>query len=213
MVRQQQGGFVFNTPMKFPYLPVITTFADHPITKGLESVVLPFASSIHYTNADSLLKITPIAFTSEKSGAEQVPTAFNVGKEWKRSDFPLSKLPVAVAVEGKTGGNKFKMVVFSDGDFAVNQQQGRSPQQQLQPDNVNLFVNSVDWLSDDTGLIELRTKEVTSRPLNADIEDSTKTIVKYVNFLLPILIIILYGFFRVQRKRNTRLRIMAERYD
>ena len=76
----------------------------------------------------------------------------------------MSEIPVAVAMEGKIANNTFtKMVVFSDGDFAVN---GEGQQtQQLQPDNVNLMTNAIDWLSDDTGLIELRTKGVTSRPL------------------------------------------------
>jgi hypothetical protein len=47
--------------------------------------------------------------------------------------------------------------LISDGDFAVNGE-GNQPQQ-LQQDNVNLMVNSIDYLSDDTGLIELRTKD------------------------------------------------------
>jgi hypothetical protein len=29
MVRQQQAGFTFNTPIQFPYLPIITNFTDH----------------------------------------------------------------------------------------------------------------------------------------------------------------------------------------
>lgn len=92
------------------------------------------------------------------------------------------------------------MVVFSDGDFAVN---GEGQQaQQLQPDNVNLMTNAIDWLSDDTGLIELRTKGVTARPLDAQLEDSTKTLVKYANFLIPIAAIILFGFARFQYKKN-----------
>ena len=48
------------------------------------------------------------------------------------------------------------MVVFSDGDFAVNGE-GQNAQQ-LQPDNVSLMSNAIDWLSDDTGLIELTNK-------------------------------------------------------
>jgi ABC-type uncharacterized transport system involved in gliding motility auxiliary subunit len=72
--------------------------------------------------------------------------------------------------------------------------------------------NAVDWLSDDTGLIELRTKGVTSRPLDASLEDSTKTLLKYLNFLLPIILIILYGIFRFQYKKKIRNQIMATEY-
>ncbi|MCH8318516.1 MAG: hypothetical protein IIA88_08475, partial [Bacteroidetes bacterium] len=71
--------------------------------------------------------------------------------------------------------------------------------QQVHPDNVNFAVNSIDWISDDTGLIELRTKGITSRPLKA-IEDSKKTLYKYGNVLAPILLILIYGLFRYQMR-------------
>ncbi|HKK42616.1 MAG TPA: GldG family protein, partial [Bacteroidales bacterium] len=45
-IQQQQGGFTMTTPVQFPYLPVIHRFADNPVTKGLESVSLQFASPI-----------------------------------------------------------------------------------------------------------------------------------------------------------------------
>jgi len=73
------------------------------------------------------------------------------------------------------------------------------------------MVNSIDWLSDDTGLIELRTKGVKQRPLD-QVEDSNKAILKYFNFLFPILTIVLIGFFRIQYNRNLRMKRMEERY-
>ena len=211
MVRQQQGIFVMNTPVSFPYLPIITNFSDHAITKGLESVVLPFASSIRINPADTTLSYIPLAFSSEKSGIKNLPVYFDISKQWVPSDFTLSSIPVAVAVEGNIVGNlSSKMVVFSDGDFATN---GEGQQaQQLQPDNISLMVNAIDWLSDDTGLIELRTKGVTSRPLDASLEEGTKTMVKYLNFLLPILLIILYGVYRYQTNRKIRNKLKSIDY-
>lgn len=211
MVRQQQGMFVMNTPVNFPYLPVITNFADHPVTKGLESVILPFTSQIKIVSKDNSVKYTTIAASSEKSGVEQAPIYFDISKNWTAQDFQQSNLPVAVTAEGKLAGNtESKMVVFSDGDFAVNGEgeQGR----QLQPDNINLMANAVDWLSDDTGLVELRTKGVTARPLDARLEDSTKTFVKYLNFLLPIVLIIIYGIFRFQLNKRKRNKLMSVNY-
>ena len=212
MVRQQQGMFVMNTPVKFPYLPLITNFADHPITKGIESVLMPFASPIKLLPKDSTLKVTKLAVTSDKSGMEKPPIYFNIQKKWSASDFPASSLPVAVAVSGKLEGNTFsKMVVFGDGDFAVNGP-GKNGGQRLQADNVNLMANSIDWLSDDTGLIALRTKGITSRPLKSNISDSTKTLVKYLNFLLPILLIIGFGIVRYRYRRSKRNKWMSEKY-
>ena len=73
------------------------------------------------------------------------------------------------------------------------------------------MVNAIDWLSDDTGLIELRTKGVTVRFLDP-IEDSTKTKLKYLNFFLPIFLILLYGFFRYRKNRVIREKRRVEKY-
>lgn len=105
---------------------------------------------------------------------------------------------VAVAVEN----DNRRMIVFGDGDFIINGS-GQN-QQRLNEDNVNLFVNSVDWLADDTGLIQLRTKGVTGRPIDPTLEDGTKALLKYLNFLLPIFAIIIYGVYRFQIKRKLK---------
>jgi hypothetical protein len=73
------------------------------------------------------------------------------------------------------------------------------------------MVNSIDWLSDDTGLIELRTKGVSSRPID-ELEDGRRSFLKYLNFLLPIALILVYGFLRGQKSKNMRLRRMQERW-
>ena len=211
MVRQQNGMFVMNTPVKFPYLPVITKFADHPITKGIESVIFPFASPIKISPADSTLHIVNLAVTSKNTGVEKPPVYFNVMKQWTKNDFPVSSLPVAVAVDGKIFDNTFsKMVVFGDGDFVVNGSGQRA--QRLEEDNINLMTNAIDWLSDDTGLIALRTKGISSRPIDPNLEQGTKTFLKYLNFLLPIFLIIGFGIIRYQYRRKLRNKWMNEDY-
>ncbi len=209
-VRQQVGPFSMPTQIQFPYLPKITNFAEHPITEGLEAVILPFASTITYTG-DTSLNFKPLAYTSKQSGTQPAPIQrFNINKEWTNKDFPLSKLTVGGLLSGNiVGDTQSNLVLFSDGDFAVSGE-GQN-RQQLGEDNVNLLVNSVDFLSDDTGLIELRTKGVTSRPLE-QLEDGQKTFLKYLNFLLPILLIIIYGITRMQMNRNKRIKRMEEGY-
>ncbi|OYT13273.1 MAG: hypothetical protein B6I19_06045 [Bacteroidetes bacterium 4572_114] len=73
------------------------------------------------------------------------------------------------------------------------------------------MVNSIDWLSDDTGLIDLRTKEVTSRPLS-ELEEGERTLRKWVNFLLPIVLVLIYGIVRMQMRRNKRIKRMEVGY-
>ena len=171
-VVQQQGSFSFSTQVQFPYLPVFTHFAKHPVTSGLETVIMQFASPVEYTG-DSTIHFTPLLLSSEKSGTQSVPLYFNIQKKWTDSDFPMKSIIAAGVLEGKIAGPKdSKMIVIGDGNFPVNGQGQQA--QQIAPDNVNLLVNSVDWLSDDTGLIELRTRGITSRLLD-QIEDGKRT--------------------------------------
>ncbi|HPB05722.1 MAG TPA: Gldg family protein [Prolixibacteraceae bacterium] len=208
-VRQQQGVFSITTQLSFPFLPLIKTFSDHPVSKGLETVLLQFASPIQYVG-DTTMKYSPLAFSSEKSGLMSPPIVFDIQKKWGNTDFTSPKQVVAASFEGMLSGNEeAKMIVIGDGDFAINGQGQQA--RQLTPDNVNLMVNSIDWLSDDTGLIELRTKGVTNRPLD-QIEDGKKTFLKYFNFLLPILLIIIYGLFRSRQNKIKEVKRMQEHF-
>lgn len=208
-LQQQQGNFIMTSQISFPYLPVISNFAKNPITDGLEEISLQFASPVTYSG-DTTKRFIPIAFSSEKSGTIKAPVYFDIQKQWTESDFPMSGIAVAGILEGKLSGEAdSKMVVVSDGDFAVNGPQRGS---QLPPDNVSLLVNSVDWLSDETGLIELRTKEVTSRPVK-EMSDSAKSLLKWINFLLPIILVIGYGLLRMQINRNKRIKRMEVNYE
>jgi len=124
-------------------------------------------------------------------------------------DFPLQNQVLGAALEGNLGGNTYsKMIVIADGDFPIN----AGGQQQVQPDNISLMVNSIDWLSDDTGLISLRTKGVSSRPIK-QMEDSTRGLLKWLNFLLPIILVLIYGIIRYQYRRNQRVARMEVDYS
>jgi len=208
-VQQQQGNFIMSSQVSFPYLPVISKFADNPVTKGLEAVALQFASPIAYSG-DTTKRFIPIAFSSAKSGTIRAPLYFDIQKEWTQNDFPMSGIAVAGIFEGKLAGSvNSKIVIVSDGDFAVN---GTQQGNQLPPDNISLLVNSVDWLSDDTGLIGLRTKVVTSRPVK-ELSDGTKTFLKWLNFILPIVLVIAYGLIKMQINRNKRINRMEVDYE
>lgn len=212
-VQQRTGFFALQMNVQLPYLPMISSFADHPITAGLENVVLEFPSSIRYSGGSSI-HYTPLAFTSAISDTQSAPVFVNMNRRWTQNDFHSSHLTVAAALQGQLvkGGAPTRMVVISDGNFIVNgpssQQQGG---RQLTPDNVNLMSNAIDWLTDNTGLIGLRTKAVTSRPLR-ETSDATKALIKYFNFLAPVLLAIGYGLYRARRNRRIRLQRSHEHY-
>lgn len=205
-IQQQQGFFTFQTPVPFPFLPLLSRFSDHPITKGIEQVMLPFASPLRFLGKPGVT-FSPLVLSSAKSGVVSAPTNFDiVNRKWTNEDFPMSDLAVAGVLEGQLSGSiNSRIVVVSDGDFCITGQQGQSP------DNINLFVNALDWLSDDTGLIELRTKGVATRPI-LQMEDSTRSFWKYMNFGAPIFLVLVYGIYRFQRQRTVRQKRMMERF-
>jgi gliding-associated putative ABC transporter substrate-binding component GldG len=209
-VRQQTGFMTFTRQIPFPYWPLIRKFQDDmPITEGLEQVMLQLVSTISY-QGDTSLTYKPFLFTSDKSGTLPLPVFFDVQKQWGNNDFPLKELTVGVVLRGHMGGsNPASIVLIGDGDFAVNGE-GQEAQQR-QPDNVSLMVNSIDYLSDDTGLIELRTKAVTSRPLK-EIDEAKRNWIKWINFALPLLLVVIYGIIRMQVRRRKRIKRMEEGY-
>lgn len=208
MVQQNTGFFRMQSQIMFPYLPIISKFADHPITSGLESVLLQFASPINYIG-DTTINYIPLIFSSDNSNTHPAITYFDIQKQWTKNDFTKESIVAGAIFESKKSVNPFKILLFGDGNFPVNGE-GQQAQQQ-QPDNINLFVNSIDYLSDDTGLIKLRTKGVTSRPLD-QVDEGKKTFLKYLNFLLPIVLVIGYGIFRAQRRKIIRLKQMQKGY-
>lgn len=208
-IQEQQMGFMLTRQMEFPYFPVLKTFTKHPVTEGLEAIIMSFASTVSY-RGDASKQYLPLVQTSEQSNVQSVPVIFDLNKEWTEKDFPARNLVVAAAITGNFGGTKAgRIIVVGDGDFAVN---GEGQQaHQINPDNANFFVNAVDWLSDDTGLIQLRTKGVTTRPLD-QVSDSTRLLVKILNFTLPIMLIIGYGIWRMDKNRRLRIKRMEEGY-
>ena len=201
-VRQQNGMFIMNRQIEFPYFPILSKFSEHPAAKGLEGVIMPFVSSISFLPKDSTVNIQPLVFSSENSGVVNTPVFIDIQKQWAESDFNAPSQVVAIAAEGPlSGAANSKMVVIANGAFAVNGE--GQQQQQVNQDNVNLASNSIDWLSDDTGLIDLRTKGVTSRPLE-QIDDTKRNLYKYGNVALPILLMIGIAIYRRQRFARKR---------
>lgn len=203
-VQQQQGFFSFASQVNFPYMPLVTQFPDHTATKGLEAVLFQFASPVHFTPADAAV-VTHLVTSSQKAGTQTAPLFFDINKKWTQTDFPMSNITIGGVVEGLRGNPESRLVVFSDGDFIVSQQGN------INPDNVSLMVNTIEWLADKSGLAELRTKGVVYRPID-DLEEGKRTFIKYLNFLLPLALVAAVGIWRSQRNRIRRIRRMHERY-
>jgi hypothetical protein len=212
-VQRRQGMFLMNTPLKFFYFPIIQRFEEHPITQGLEAVQFIFASPVSVMSSDSSMRAGVLAYTSPQTGKVPPPARLNIDQQWTEKDFTYGAQPVAIYAEGKFAGGsaESKIVVVGDGDFPLNQEN-----QPAAPNNLNLLVNSVDWLTDDTGLIELRTRGVESRRIEKLLGDENagkRRIFKILIFLLPILIAIIFGIIRFQLRRARRNQWMEKDYS
>lgn len=209
-VQQSQGVFSYASNVSFPYLPMVQGLHGHAISQGLEAIMLEFPSEMTFVG-DTTTFFEPLVVTSEKSNTQAAPVVIDFQKQWQDADFPKSNIVLAGALSGSFGENSLsKMVVIADGDFIVNGP--RDAARQLQPDNINLFVNSIDWLADDTGLIELRTRGVFSRPIK-QLDDTTRLMLKYLNFFLPVLLVVLYGIIRAQQRKMLRKKRMNQNFS
>ena len=64
-------------------------------------------------------------------------------------------------------------------------------------------MNTVDWLTLGNDLIGIRSRGITTRPLQ-EVSEGVKSAVKFVNiFAIPILVIV-YGLIRVYARRRAR---------
>ncbi len=203
-IPQNMGAVSYTVPVKFPYYPYITHFGDNPAAKGITSLGMPFTSEIIFKPATNV-KSTILATTSDKSNALDAPQVFNFSRPWQESDFTRQNIPVGVALSGPIVGNiPSKLVVISSGSFLVNVKQ-----QPLPGDNLSFATNIIDWLSDETGLIDLRSKTIAFRPLEK-VSDEAMLSYKWFNVVLPIILIIIIGLMRNAFQKSRRKRWMKE---
>ena len=85
-----------------------------------------------------------------------------------------------------------RIVVVGDGDFMKDDFAGSRS-------NLTFFINIIDYLADDAGLITIRSKNIAQPPLD-QISDGTKKLLKYGDLILPPLLVIGYGLLRWRRR-------------
>ncbi len=203
-VQQRTGIFSFNTAMEYQFFPLIHRFEDHAIVSGLEQVRLFFTSEI---KPDSTAQYTPLFYTSDKSG---IMTGFY---NLNPIDNPLLK---NLEQEGKLvgayasaalgeGSIVSQLILVTDSDLLSDNGGGRIPE------NAVFVMNAVDYLVGDSEMMALRSREITTRPLK-ELEDSSKARWKWINILLPAILVIGVGLIQWQREVK-RTKQLEELYD
>ncbi|MDR1756969.1 MAG: GldG family protein [Culturomica sp.] len=193
--------------ISFPYLPVITHFSKHTITHGLKAILLQFASSIRQVKTNTTYLFTSLATTSSIAGRQQAPLFFDLNRPWTRQDFNKPRSIVAALLTNED--NHSAIVTITDADFLLNDVGLYT--HPLSPDNVNFAVNSIEWLADNSGLIGLRNKFTTFRSLEPT-DEYVRVFLKYLNFLLPLVIVISAATIRFRIKRRQRINRMRPGY-
>ncbi len=195
-----QSGIRDPISLNFPYYPLMDRFSDHPVAHGLDLVMFQFASPITLAGDTLLYRRSPILYTGTQSNVLQAPLTIDLGKSWTDADFPMGPQVVGAAVERKDSSAS-RMVVFSNGNFCTGDQGGL--QSALPKGNLDLMVNAVDWVTHNTELLSIRGKQKDYRPI-ADPGEVDRTALKWMNLLLPIALVLLYGLLRGQWRRRQR---------
>jgi ABC-2 type transport system permease protein len=130
------------------------------------------------------------------------------------SDFKGRPVPEAIkeTVQIPIKSKFTKMIVVGDGDILKNQisDKDHSPfplgydrYTQLQFGNKNFLLNIADYMTDDSGIMQLRTKEIKIRLLDKARIIREKVSWQVLNIGFPILLILLFGIFQYYyRKRK-----------
>ncbi len=206
-VMQQMGNYSMPVPIAFHYFPVLTGFAEHQVSQGLDVVVFQFCAPISPAVRDSTLRYTPFLFTSERSGTVPSPQIIEPRKQWSEADFPLGPQTVGAEVAGAFGsGPEGRLILFTNGGFCESGTSERPAQ--VNPGNLNLMVNAVDRATGQNDLLGLRGKEINYRPID-ELGDGARSTLKWINLLLPVLVALLYGLGRRAWRRAQRKKRMA----
>lgn len=95
-----------------------------------------------------------------------------------------------------------KMIVVSDGDLIKNVVNSEGEVYPMEFDKYSLMnfkgnkefmLNAVNYLCDDEGLMQVRSREFKLRLLNKKVVNQSKSLWQFINVALPIIIIILFG--------------------
>jgi len=185
---------------KSPYLPNIINFSDNIITKGLHSMQLVFTSSILQVKTETSYVFHSLARSSAISGIKKLPLfKFNLSEGFSRTDFNHPNNIVAAYLTNEDDNSA--IVAITNADFirdGVVEYSG--------DDNISFALNSIEWLADNSGLIQLRNK-FTTFPIIEPLSENRKSFLAYLNTFLPIILIVLFAltmYFRDMRKRSRR---------
>ena len=213
------------------YAPFIVPESSHPIVKNLGGLKFDFANPIEILKNN--IQKTVLLHASRQSKTIGTPTIISLNSVNEQEDLEQYKnsgnYPVAVLLEGqfhsvfenrilafkdvafKPVSKKNKIIVISDGNIVQNTidkngfpvELGYDATTGNLFDNKDFIQNAVNYLLDDSGLINLRSKDFSLPLLNKQkvIKEYKKT--QAIAIVLPLIILLVFGTaFTYYRKRK-----------
>jgi gliding-associated putative ABC transporter substrate-binding component GldG len=227
----EQGSATQYQEFNWKFAPLVYPQSSHPIVKNLGGIKFDFANPID--TLKNGIKKTVLLQSSPYSKKIGAPVEINldiVAEETSPNHYiKTGDIPLAVLLEGsfhsmfenrvlpfkqmgfESTGKKNKMIVISDGDVIKNQldknfqpvELGYDQRSGNLYDNKDFLLNCVNYLLDDTGLINIRSKDLDLPLLDKEkvFENYGKT--QVITIGLPLLILVLFGvLFTYLRKRK-----------
>lgn len=213
------------------FAPYVYPDSKNPIVKNMDGIKFDFANAID--TLKNGIKKTVLLRSSQYSRKIGTPAEINlamVEEQTSPKDYTgKGFIPVAVLLEGKfhsafenrvlpfkdpsfkNEDKAGKMIIISDGDIAKNQldkdfqpmELGYDKWTGVLYDNKGFVMNCVNYLLDDKGLINIRSKDVDLPLLDTQKVHENYTAAQLITVGLPIVILALFGFlFTYLRKRK-----------
>lgn len=227
----EKGSATQYTQYPWFFSPMIYPTTKNPIVSNLDGIKFEFASPIEPLKND--IKKTVLLQSSQASKIIGTPSQISLAMVSLRPDKKefesKGNYPVALLLEGQfhsmyqnrvlpfkdatfqNKGKNNKMIVISDGDVIKNQLDKNGQPMELGYDkwtnnlyaNKEFLMNCVNYLLDDNGLINIRSKEVDLPILDKEKVYDTYTLSQVITVAVPIGFLILFGVvFTFLRKRK-----------
>lgn len=217
----------------WPYFPLGIAENEHPVTKNINPVKFEFPTSIDTLGGRKNIRTDVLFESSDRTSLKQVPNyvsleEINSVDSLGQMEKPSTPKIFAVALQGKftsayasrierksypgfrASSPENKMIVIADGDIARNKVVKGKPMPlgmdvltQERFGNEQFLKNALDYLLDDSNLMELRNRNIEERLLDRYLINEERNYWQWFNLLLPLVIIGILGglFFRVRKRR------------
>ena len=219
-------------PFPWFYSPLSASSKAHPIVNNIEAVKFEYASPID-TLKNGIRK-TILLSSSPSTSLEGTPVEINLGlieKEPELSIYNEGEQPLAVLLQGsftsvyknrikpfevpnpQEEGTETAMLIISDGDVVKNQLQQGQPLE-LGFDrftgttygNKEFLLNAVNYLLDDSGLIQIRSKEVSIAFMDLRKAEENRRFWQTINIIAPLALLGIFAgiFFYLRRRKYVK---------